>query len=189
MGVVCVFADGPLNAHKSVRHFTVPEPPHFAWYAPQPQPPDRQDGQRTADGWMSVGYTQPPEWPWPGQIRYDLHEWPAKAIALREALGPGVVELPFRLGEDSIAVFKLRSELYQYTIYDHPTDYPDGFVVRAHAILGPGKDDPAGVPVRPVVLGGLGAPDLEHARQHVPEGLFRIDRSPDDHPNVVEVWT
>jgi len=65
-----------------------------------------------------------------------------------------------------------------YTVYDHPADYPDAFVV-----------------VRWLVgAGGIyrerawQAPTLEAAREVIPHGLLRTERAPNDDSVIVETW-
>lgn len=69
-----------------------------------------------------------------------------------------------------------------WVVYDHPADYPDRWVVRAHRI----ETD------REVRLGrALLADTLEEARQLIPIerfGLVRMDPSPDDDPVIAETW-
>jgi hypothetical protein len=69
--------------------------------------------------------------------------------------------------------------LIQFTIYERPRDYPEGYVVRCWEITAgemiPGE--------------AWGAPTLEAARELVPEGLFCIPRDPDDDAVIVETWT
>jgi hypothetical protein len=72
--------------------------------------------------------------------------------------------------------------LTQYTIYERPRDYPDGYVVRAFHIVR-GHTEPVPDP------GAWHVPTLERARSVIPDGLFRIDRLPGDDPNILEVWT
>jgi hypothetical protein len=71
------------------------------------------------------------------------------------------------------------TDLRQYTIYDHPRDYPDAFVVRAWEI-GPGTMTP-GQPRT--------APTLEAARKLIPPGLYCLGRAADDDSTIVETWT
>ena len=71
------------------------------------------------------------------------------------------------------------SFLRQYTIYDHPRDYPDGFVVREWEI------DASQMTSRRAWT----APTLETARELIPVGLFRIPRADNDDPVIVETWT
>lgn len=69
--------------------------------------------------------------------------------------------------------------LYIYTVYDHPTDYPDHFVVRQFSI-------------------GVGAviprdawqfKSLAGARQFLYDrGLVCLPRSEGDDPKIVESW-
>jgi hypothetical protein len=65
-----------------------------------------------------------------------------------------------------------------YVIYDHPTDYPFGFVVREHLIT-PGQSRP-----------GMAwtATTLDEARAFVPKSAQRLPSSPDDDPKIIEVW-
>lgn len=69
-----------------------------------------------------------------------------------------------------------------YTVYVHPRDYPDEYVVRIHNVCSDGTvvADPnlflrcAQLPPLRRVLAGL--------------GLTRLDRDPDDDPAIAEVW-
>lgn len=62
-----------------------------------------------------------------------------------------------------------------FCIYDHPTDYPDHFVVR----LWDGEE-----PTNTIVL----ANTLEEARAAIPQGLARFSRTEGDDPKIVETW-
>jgi hypothetical protein len=71
--------------------------------------------------------------------------------------------------------------LWMWTIYAHPADFPDvefvvrGWIVGPHGTL--------------TDSGALGfAHTLDEARNIVPAGLVRMERSPDDDPVVVETW-
>lgn len=66
-----------------------------------------------------------------------------------------------------------------YTIYDHPADYPEGFVVRMFEAL-------AGQVTEKELLGQT--PTLEAARELIPPGLFNLGREPADDPVIVETW-
>jgi hypothetical protein len=69
--------------------------------------------------------------------------------------------------------------LLLYTIYDHPTDYPNHFAVRRECInAGVVTKDPH------VYL----APTLEEARRLLPPGLHQLPRNPNDDPKIVECW-
>ena len=74
----------------------------------------------------------------------------------------------------------MSDELEIYTIYDSPDDFPGLFVARRFLVTKAGP-----VPTTTVVYGdSLG--DIRGAM--LGKGLTRIDRSPEDHPNVVESW-
>jgi hypothetical protein len=67
-----------------------------------------------------------------------------------------------------------------WTIYDRPTDYPNGYIARRHEVLASGPlatDDT------------VKADDLYTLRKHLLQaGLTRINRSPDDDAKIVESW-
>lgn len=63
-----------------------------------------------------------------------------------------------------------------WTIYDHPRDYPDGYVARRFELDRPTRDAIVGWSLRE--LRSLFA-DL---------GLGRIARHPSDDPVIVETW-
>jgi hypothetical protein len=67
-----------------------------------------------------------------------------------------------------------------YTIYDHPRDYPQGFVVREWAIIDGATD--------PVPRTAWYADSLASARLLVPDGHANIGREPGDDPYIVETW-
>ena len=69
--------------------------------------------------------------------------------------------------------------LLLYTIYEHPTDYPDGYVVRRWLVE-------AGAP--PTPLGAHRAPTLDAVRALLPPGLARLPRELEDDPVIVETW-
>jgi len=70
-------------------------------------------------------------------------------------------------------------DLTIWTIYREPLDFPDGFVTRPW-LVGRGGVTRAGM--------AHVAATLEGAREHVPQGLYRMDRDPGDDPNIVESW-
>lgn len=86
-----------------------------------------------------------------------------------------------------------QNTLEVWTIYAHPRDYPQGYVVR-RAVIGGGRECPkclADLPHDPCPLADKVAHyarDLLEARSFVPLGLGRILRSRDDDPAVVECW-
>ena len=72
------------------------------------------------------------------------------------------------------------SELTLWMVYERPTDYPHSWVVRRHYASAEGvRADPVPSAV---------APSLEAARLAIPPGLHRIERDPDDEPQIAEVW-
>lgn len=73
-----------------------------------------------------------------------------------------------------------RGPLRIWTIYDHPSDFPDMFVVRPHDVLPGGIVEWAE---------GYGCPDIEVLREHMRMmGLTCIPRRPEDDPVIVESW-
>jgi hypothetical protein len=80
-----------------------------------------------------------------------------------------------------------------WTIYDHPLDFPEAFVVRRCFVVP--REVPASVGLRntgefsPVfdVVPRLGK-TLAEARSFVPRGLYRQPRAEADDPAIVETW-
>jgi hypothetical protein len=63
-----------------------------------------------------------------------------------------------------------------WTIYDHPTDFPDSFVARKFVF---------GRPTDAI----LTAPTLDELRRKLADiGLVALTRSPGDDPKIVETW-
>lgn len=71
------------------------------------------------------------------------------------------------------------STLVIYTIYDHPADYPESFVVRKWDAVG-------GEPILGELVGETKT--LGQARKLVPKGLVMVSRHPSDDPCIVESW-
>ena len=65
-----------------------------------------------------------------------------------------------------------------WTVYDHPVDHPEHFVVRRFVVTPDGA-----LPAESVL-----ADTIEQARGSLPPGLYRLPRQGDDHPSVVETW-
>lgn len=65
-----------------------------------------------------------------------------------------------------------------FTVYDHPSDYPIGFVLRRWIIT----DGQA------LAADARFAPTLEDVREFVPAGFARVPRNPNDDATVVESW-
>jgi len=73
----------------------------------------------------------------------------------------------------------MKPKLDIWTVYERPTDYPEGFVVRLHVVC-----DGQSNPTDTVFFGST----IESVREHIPKGLYRMDRCPLDEPQIVEVW-
>lgn len=69
----------------------------------------------------------------------------------------------------------MRDDLFIWTIFDHPLDYPSGFIARKFILDQPTKQTMRGS-------------SLESVRVQLPHGLTCIPRDKDDHPSVVESW-
>ena len=72
-----------------------------------------------------------------------------------------------------------RSYLEMWVIYDHPSDYPDGFTVRKHVV---------GMGIHAPTNEMFVAPTLDEARALLPQGLFCLGRRPADDPVIIETW-
>lgn len=70
-------------------------------------------------------------------------------------------------------------QLLIWTIYDHPSDFPEWFVARPHVIR-PKTSGP--IPMH------LIAKDLDLLRAMLPDGLTRLERQVADDPTIIEVW-
>lgn len=62
-----------------------------------------------------------------------------------------------------------------WTVYDGPIDLPGRFVARKWVL-----DQPTNELLQDKTLDGL--------RGKLPQGLTRLDRSPQDAPKIVEMW-
>lgn len=62
-----------------------------------------------------------------------------------------------------------------WTVYDSPIDLPGRFVARKWLL-----DRPTDELLQDRTLDGL--------RQKLPQGLVRLERSPQDEPKIVETW-
>jgi hypothetical protein len=71
--------------------------------------------------------------------------------------------------------------LTHWTIYAHPAEYPDGYVLRKWYIG-------TGLGVGPIPARAWCLPDLEAAQDLLPPGLHCVPRSPNDDPSIVETW-
>lgn len=75
----------------------------------------------------------------------------------------------------------MSEEMFFYTVYDHPKDYPDHFVVRRFLIT-PGK----AIPQPDIYLQKDNLDELRHELFNL--GLFPIGRDKSDDPVIVETW-
>lgn len=78
--------------------------------------------------------------------------------------------------------------MIQYTIYDHPTDFPEHYVVRRWHIVPAGGGHPS-----EIIEEGEAylAETLDEARQAIDEiapDLICLTRAEDDDPAIVETW-
>lgn len=71
-----------------------------------------------------------------------------------------------------------RRNLVMFTIYDHPRDHPNSWVVRRWVVRR--------LACRPDEMRLAGS--LEEARDLLPPGVTRLPRGPDDDPRIVETW-
>lgn len=72
-----------------------------------------------------------------------------------------------------------------WTLYAHPRDYPDSYVVRQFVVLDDGKlwMNPA----RPIIEEKTLEAAREKLRQLLPNGI-PIPRDTNDEPQIVETW-
>ena len=68
----------------------------------------------------------------------------------------------------------------QWVIYDHPSDHPNGYVLRAAYI---GQDNTITID-----NAAWYSRNLETLRRIVPPGLVNLSRFADDDPAILEVW-
>lgn len=70
--------------------------------------------------------------------------------------------------------------LRMWTVYDHPTDYPDVYVARLFEVTASGAK-PTSIMLHSEELSGIRAAMMAN-------GLTRLQRSEDDDAKIVEVW-
>lgn len=73
----------------------------------------------------------------------------------------------------------MQDGIWGWTVYDHPADFPDKFVVRGWRV-----ENGLAVALEDVVI----VDTLDEARAAIPEGLRAIPRLKDDDPVIVESW-
>jgi len=72
-----------------------------------------------------------------------------------------------------------KNYLSVWTVFDHPTDYPDVFIARKWVLV-------SGVAV--ATHEAVTGPTLQSVRDQIPAGLHRFPRSPEDDVYIVESW-
>jgi hypothetical protein len=72
-------------------------------------------------------------------------------------------------------------ELSLYVVFCDPSDYPGQYVIRRQVVTPSGaiEHDP-----QPLCVGRT----LGYVRMFLPPGLTRMNRDPNDEPQIVEVW-
>jgi hypothetical protein len=74
---------------------------------------------------------------------------------------------------------KLGQHLPMWVVYNHPKDFPEGFIARLHLAV-----DGRTLPTAAVQRAGT----LAELRDLLPRGLVRIARNPQDDPVILETW-
>jgi hypothetical protein len=70
--------------------------------------------------------------------------------------------------------------LESWTVYRHPSDYPDKFVARKWLVT---------TTPEPIATNDMFVADsLDEVRKLLPPGLHCLPRIEHDHPAIVEVW-
>lgn len=68
------------------------------------------------------------------------------------------------------------------TVYDHPQDFPHGYVARAHIIAHGGKS----AYVSPMIY--IGRETLDEVRAAIPPDMVKMIRHPQDDPAILETY-
>lgn len=68
------------------------------------------------------------------------------------------------------------------TVYDHPQDFPHGYVARAHIIAHGGKS----AYVSPMIY--IGRETLDEVRAAIPPDMVKMIRHPQDDPVILETY-
>jgi len=67
-----------------------------------------------------------------------------------------------------------------WTVYDHPSDYPDEFVARRWIASKGGVIATAEILTSPAIV--------RLRAKLIQKGLYRLERSPGDDAKIIEVW-
>jgi hypothetical protein len=70
--------------------------------------------------------------------------------------------------------------LQMFVIYERPSDFPEHFVLRRWVVVKPGEAHAS--------LSAKFFDTLEEARDAVPPGRIRTERTKHDDPTIVETW-
>ena len=106
----------------------------------------------------------------------------ARTAALREVLMLHMgTAITMRVEAAADLTYRLQHDGYLpiWTVYDHPIDYPDGFIARLH-ITGRDLDGPT--------CNVLIATTLADLRAKIPPGLACFARDESDDAKIVETW-
>ena len=96
-------------------------------------------------------------------------------------IAPGVASQPPSIGL-ALTTVRQNGGLPVFTVYDHPSDSPEHFVVRMHIIY---SDETKSGPT----LCAWTFSELEWLRKTLDDhGLMQTARHPDDDPVIVEAW-
>lgn len=68
------------------------------------------------------------------------------------------------------------------TVYDHPQDFPHGYVARAHIIAHSGKAAYASQMIY------IGRETIEEVRAAIPPDMVKMVRHPQDDPAILETY-
>jgi len=74
----------------------------------------------------------------------------------------------------------MSEDLAIWTVYDHPTDFPEFFIARKSLVSG------TGFVITDETISSISLETLRDEMKH--RGLLRMARHPSDDPVIVEVW-
>jgi hypothetical protein len=70
---------------------------------------------------------------------------------------------------------------YQWVVYDHPKDFPDGFIARLWTVGRGGRIEATNSIITTEDVG-------EIRKYLIAQGYIRMPRHPNDDPCILEVW-